>query len=201
MAGAGPSCAPPPDPANPRGVASLGRRRGRLEGVDTVSLIIKNDLIQKPFLSAKSCWTWGAGRTSTVICLQVTPHPCDPARGAQLLSRPLPPPWKTVLGLLFQEFFFFPVRICVCSRVFYFYFDLYSFFLLLLFLFASSLLSTPLPHSGPPASLSPLLPPPTPPPTPSPTPRHPSGINKPLIDRRRVGPLRTGGIRLGGGGG
>lgn len=107
MAGAGPSCAPPPDPANPRGVASLGRRRGRLEGVDTVSLIIKNDLIQKPFLSAKSCWTWGAGRTSTVICLQVTPHPCDPARGAQLLSRPLPPPWKTVLGLLFQEFFFF----------------------------------------------------------------------------------------------
>lgn len=33
---------------------SPGRRRDRLKGVDTVSLIIKNDLVQKPFLSAKS---------------------------------------------------------------------------------------------------------------------------------------------------
>lgn len=45
-----------PEPPRERGVASPGRRRGRLEGVDTVSLIIKNDLVQKPFLSAKSWW-------------------------------------------------------------------------------------------------------------------------------------------------
>lgn len=129
-------------------MASLGRRRGRLEGVDTVSLIIKNDLIQKPFLSAKSCWAWGAGRTSTVIhsarnANLVTTYPCDLAGRAQLLSSPLPPPWKTVLGLLFQVF---PPFGFVCSRVFFFflnfYFALYI-FLLLLFLFLLGLSSPP----------------------------------------------------------
>ena len=127
-------------------MASLGRRRGRLEGVDTVSLIIKNDLIQKPFLSAKSCWAWGAGRTSTLIhsarnANLVTTYPCDLAGRAQLLSSPLPPPWKTVLGLLFQVF---PPFGFVCSRVFFFnfYFALYI-FLLLLFLFLLGLSSPP----------------------------------------------------------
>ena len=119
---AGYRCTPPPDPAKREGVASLVRRRGLLEGVDTVSLIIKNDLIQKPFLSAKSCWAWGAGRTSTLIhsarnANLVTTYPCDLAGRAQLLSSPLPPPWKTVLGLLFQVF---PPFGFVCSRVFFF---------------------------------------------------------------------------------
>lgn len=53
------------------GVSSPGRRRGLLEGVDTVSLIIKNDLVQKPFLSAKSWWVvrgddGGKGRTPII---------------------------------------------------------------------------------------------------------------------------------------
>lgn len=56
-----------PRPALVRGVASLGRRRGRLEGVDTVSLIIKNDLIQKPFLSAKTSFV-GHGSGAGLYC-------------------------------------------------------------------------------------------------------------------------------------
>lgn len=88
MAGAGPRCALSPDLPLVRGVASLVRRRGRLQGVDTVSLIIKNDLIQKPFLSANSCWAWGAGQTSTVIH-QVTPLQQKEPKSFLVPSRPL----------------------------------------------------------------------------------------------------------------
>lgn len=164
MAGAGPRCAPSPDLPLVRGVASLGRRRGRLEGVDTVSLIIKNDLIQKPFLSAKSCWAWGAGQTSTVIH-QVTPHPCSSSsRSPNPFSSP-PAPLEDSSRAFISGVFFYPppVWICVCS-------SFLIFILLCIFFFCyyfSFCFVSPL-HPAPPSGPSPF-PLPTPfPPNPTP---------------------------------
>lgn len=58
---------PSPAPQNPEGERAWPPQEGGgagSRGVDTVSLIIKNDLVQKPFLSAKSWWgvVGGGGR-------------------------------------------------------------------------------------------------------------------------------------------
>lgn len=161
MVGAGPRCAPPPDLPLVRGVASLGRRRGRLEGVDTVSLIIKNDLIQKPFLSAKSCWAWGAGQTSTVIH-QVTPHPCSSRRSPNPFSSP-PAPLEDSSRAFISGVFFPPFGF-VCVLVFLIFILLCIFFFCYYFSFC---FVSPL-HPAPPSGPSPF-PLPTPfPPNPTP---------------------------------